>query len=372
MTLRELYRPTQDEAARQAFVGAFKSYVNGPLETQLAELYESALLPEFMAREGRAPKSREEAVPLFEAEPLYQLWSSLVYTSQDLLWETSGETVDRLKPEIEAATAALIQNPGKKGSLHLDPAMMLPEPIADTEIHRQPGGYFYQSYDGDMTAPALYMGAVETYRAAKGLGDSNPGEPAMGRYIAGLVKNYAPDLKPARVLDFGCGNGTQTVAYAQAWPKAEMHAFDLSAPFVRFGHAWAEDQGLAIHYHQMNAARTGFPDEHFDLIVSHIVCHETWHDILDDLLAEMRRLLRPGGLLLNLDIPYQPHMLPMPKQVTNHWQVVHNGEPFWTRFADTDIRAALAKAGFADGDIIADYQPMGAGRMYAFGGWKRA
>ncbi len=42
-TLRELYRPTHDEASRHRFVGALKNFANGELETQLAVHYESAL-----------------------------------------------------------------------------------------------------------------------------------------------------------------------------------------------------------------------------------------------------------------------------------------------------------------------------------------
>ena len=43
--LAALYRPGHDEAARQRFVGALKTYANGPLEGLLAARYESVLRP---------------------------------------------------------------------------------------------------------------------------------------------------------------------------------------------------------------------------------------------------------------------------------------------------------------------------------------
>jgi hypothetical protein len=61
----------------------------------------------------------------------------------------------------------------------------------------------------------------------------------------------------------------------------------------------------------------------------------------------------------------------MQKQVSNHWQVVNNGEPFWTGYADTDIRQALIDAGFKADNVFADYDPLGQGVYYVFGGRKQ-
>jgi hypothetical protein len=73
-TLGQLYKPAHDEAARQRFVGVLKGYANGSLEQQLAARYESVLRPAFAASSGRAaPSHRDEARPLFESDPLYQL-----------------------------------------------------------------------------------------------------------------------------------------------------------------------------------------------------------------------------------------------------------------------------------------------------------
>jgi SAM-dependent methyltransferase len=367
--LAALYAPTHDEASRQRFVGVLKTWANGSLEEALAARYAETLRPAFEATHGRAPANREEARPVFEADPLYQLWGAAVYASQSLMWETVGETCRRIQPAFEARAQVAASAP--RGSLVLDPALEMPKPIADVEIHRQPGGYFGRAHEGDLLAPLLYFGTIELYRAAKGLSVDTPvGEPGLGRYIVGVVRKRFPNLRPRRILDLGCGPGLETVALKEAFPDAEVHGLDLSAPFVSFAHAWAEDRGLAIHYRQADARRTRFPDAHFDLIVSHILFHETWHDIAPAIFAEAHRLLSPGGVFLNADVPYQPARLSMPKQVTNDWQVRNNGEPFWTGFADTDVPARLRAAGFGAERIVADYEPLGAGHYYFFGGTK--
>lgn len=368
-TLGQLYRPDHDEHARQRFVGALKSFANGALEQKLAAHYESALLPDYARTHGRAPQGRDEARPLFEADPLYQLWGSMVYASQGLMWETVGETCERIGPAFEARAAELGAKP--RGSLQLDPNLKLPEPIAGAEIHRQPGGYFESRHPQDLHAALIYFGTIELYRAAKGLSANAPvGEPGIGRFIAQVVRKRYPNLKPRRILDLGCGPGTETIALKEAFPDAEVHGVDLSAPFVSFAHAWAEERGVAMHFKQADAQRTGYPEAHFDLIVSHILFHETWHDVAPAIFAEARRLLAPGGVFLNADVPYQPSRMPIPKQVTNDWQVRNNGEPFWTGFADTDVAAVLERAGFARAAVVADYEPLGAGHYFFFGGQK--
>jgi SAM-dependent methyltransferase len=367
-TLADLYRPSHDEAARQRFVGVLKGFANGPLEDLLAARYESALRPAFERARGRAPAGREEARPLFEGDPLYQVWGAMVFASQGLMWQTVGETCRRIAPAAEARAAALRGAP--RGSLRLDPTLRPPEPIASTEIHRQPGGYFAESRPDDLMTALRYFGTIELYRTAKGMAAAGGGVglPGIGRYMVGVLNKRHPGFRPRRILDLGCGTGVDTLAWAEAFPEAEVHGVDLSAPLLRFAHAWAEDRGHAVHFRQADARATGLPDGHFDLIVSHILFHETWHDLVGPIFAEARRLLAPGGLFFNADVPYQPARITVTKQVTNDWQVRNNGEPFWTGFADTDVAALLRAAGFAPEAVFADYEPLGAGQYFFFGG----
>jgi len=369
--LKTAYRPTHDEAARQAFVGALKGYVNGPMESQLAAEYDNQLKFDFMEKQGQEPRDRYEGTEAFRHSHLYQLWGSAVYTSQNLMWETVGDTCDRLEPAFEARRAVLAKRP-TLGSLELEDDFVPPDPIRHVEIHRQPGGYFGPAGSTDLHRGMHYFGTVELYRNAKGLGDGSVavGEPSMGRYLLGALQRRFDAIKPRAVLDLGCGPGSQTLAYKEAFPDAEVWGVDLSAPFLRFGHLWAEDQGAAIHFRQANASDTGLPDAKFDLIISHILFHETWDDILPAIMKEAHRLLAPGGIFINGDTPYQPDRLSIPKQVTNHWQVVNNGEPFWTGFADTDVKEALVAAGFETANVFADYDPLGTGEYFIFGGRK--
>ena len=312
-TLKEVYRPSHDEAARHAFVGALKGFVNGPLERRLARRYEDHLSPAFVEKHGHVPENRVEGAEAFAGDHLFQLWESSVFTSQDLMWETVDQTCTRVLPEFEARRQSLAADKAL-GRLEITEDFVPPDPIRHIEIHRQPGGYFGQPDDTSLRLGMNYLGTGELYRAAKGMSEGGEvGDPGMGNYVLGALRRRFPDINPTSVLDLGCGAGVQTIAHKRAFPDAEVWGVDLSAPFLRFAHVWAEDQGISINYRQADARHTGFADGQFDLILSHVLFHETWYDILPGIMQEAHRLLAPGGVFLNADTPYQPHRLSMPK-----------------------------------------------------------
>lgn len=363
MNIQTLYKPTPDERSRQAFVGALKTEINQGVEPQLSERYENVLLPDFKQENGRDPEGRREGARVFEKDSLYRIWGSATYNSQNLMWETVGDTVDRVIGQFDERAQEIDSGNAKKGSLTLSPNMEKPHPLNRTEVHRQPGGYFLGDAGGALTAAVLYMGTTEIYRAAKGFKSSDSGSTDVGHQFAAMAGQFAPGLKPRRILDIGCGVGHMAIGLKEAFPDAEVVGLDLSASFVRLGHLWAEDMDVAVDFRQGDAADTGLEAGSFDLIVSQILFHETWHDKLPAIMTEAHRLLSDDGLFFNVDIPYQPERLNMTQLVTNAWQVKFNGEPFWTGFADTDVKTALADAGFGE-RAFATYAAPGGGREY--------
>lgn len=363
------FAPNHDESARLGFVGALKKFVNFDIESRLSALFDDELVP---AAET-PPETRAEAAALVEDHPLYQLWGTLTFHSQNLLWDAVQVTTDRTIEAQIAKYRAILDSGAAQGSIALSDDLLVKAPVATTEIHRQPGGYWRERRADDLEAALNYSGTVELYRIAKGMAaGERPAPDSFGRIVAGVARKYAPDLDPKAVLDMGCGTGEQTLAYKREWPEAEVHGIDVARPFIRFAHAYAEDAGLPVHFAEMDAGATHFPDESFDLIVSIIMFHETSKAQARDIMRECWRLLRPGGLVCHLDVPYQPHRVPLVKQVTNHWQVRHNGEPFWSGFAELDMRAEAIAAGFDPETAFASYESVGPAAYHFFGGRKPA
>jgi len=369
-----LYVPNVSERARQDFVLGVKLLVNGPMQGRVRREYAARIAPRATRALGREPAVRAEVEAPLARTDVFREWATFTHASQSMMWASVEPTARRAAKLADAELAAVAGSEGSSralGSLELDPTLAVPEPIAGTEIHRQPGGYVAglaggapdASANGEGTVAGLrYFGSGLIYAPGKGV--AGAGTDGRGQVIVDNVRRHFPELAPRRILDLGCGIGLSTHAIARAWPDAELHGIDVGAGLLRFGHLLAERRGIALHLHQRDAADTRFPDGHFDLIVSHIMFHETNATLLPAILRECRRLLRPGGVMLHIDVATQVTRLGLPDQVMNDWQVVWNGEPFWTEFAHLDMRQAIIDAGFAAERSFAEHVGRGGGGAY--------
>jgi ubiquinone/menaquinone biosynthesis C-methylase UbiE len=348
---------TNADKARAAFIISVKRFVNVDIAARLRKDYSSAIAPKLEAAQGRPLDdfNRDDRKALkaeLEREPLYKSWAALTYLSQDMMWDCVEGVLRHDLPRLQHNADRLAQSNGRLGSLTLNPDLELPRNIAMTEIHRQPGGFCYEANDRDITAGARYNGAGMMYSAGKGrtavAGQSG------GDFVKGVIDERWPGFKPRRILEVGCGTGRNTPSYKKLYPDAEVVGIDCAPGLLRFAHAYAEAEGTAIDFIQMDITAMDFPDGSFDLVASHIVGHETTHAGLPKMIAECYRVLAPGGIALHVDVPSQPENSKLFDQVLNDWQVRFNGEPFWMGWADADVRGHMRAAGFTDADMIAE------------------
>ncbi|QYD67715.1 class I SAM-dependent methyltransferase [Paraburkholderia edwinii] len=136
---------------------------------------------------------------------------------------------------------------------------------------------------------------------------------ATGKDLQTLAKLVAKAPKGS-VLDMGCGAGHASFAVA---PHAEsVVAYDLARPMLATVDTAAIDRGLGnIRTKQGAAESLPFDDASFDWVVSRFSAHH-WHDV-PLALAEARRVLKPGGRALFIDIAGADHPL-----IDSHLQAV--------------------------------------------------
>lgn len=370
---------SHDESARQEFVRSFKLFLAHKVSPGNKKVYEEDVRPQ-LEKKGK-PESIPEIGRLMNQQEYYQFWSSLQRCSQEMMWNAVQIPVERqLDKLIDKAKEVTAGD--TLGSLTLDPNLEVPNYHSAVDIHCMPGGYHTDLCENDVAAGAVYDRGVYIYS----MGRMGPFNNDIGASTAKWLKENHPEFKPKRILDLGCTVGHSTLAWAEYYPDAEIHAIDIGAPVLRYAHARAEALGVKVHFHQMNAEELNFPDEHFDVVSGSILIHETSTKAAPRIFSECQRVLTSGGVMMQAETPPYQNLEPYDAFMLD-WDTRNNNEPFWRASHKIEPVKACTKAGFEADNVFEVLAPSafesdlstnvfqggdfgGGGQWYIYGAWK--
>ena len=348
-----MVQPNHDEMARQEFCQGMRAHLLDEVQAGTQTVFEARVRPAFKKEHGRDIEDRHDIRRAMTPDPYYRLFCASLRGTQELMWDSVIDSVERELPRLKAEFKR--RSAEAKGSLTLDPDLEIPRYHTAADIHLQPGAYHTDVTDDDVSAGAIFERAVYMYGDGK-FGANND---FMGHTILGYLTQAHPEFRPDKVLDMGCTTGNSTLPYVDAFPAAEVYAVDVGAPCLRYAHARAEALSTPVHFSQQNAEHTSFEDATFDLIVSHILFHETSRKAFKNILGECHRLLRPGGLMLHLDIPQDRHCEDRFNSFLWDWEAYHNNETFCVAMRDMDYEKESVTAGFDPGKVSIGETPFG-------------
>ena len=106
--------------------------------------------------------------------------------------------------------------------------------------------------------------------------------------------------KGDRVLDVAGGTADLSLAFARkVGPTGQVWLTDINHAMLSRGRDRVVDNGLLLPVAQCDAEKLPFPDNHFDVVTVAFGLRNMTHK--DQAIAEMRRVLKPGGRLLVLE-----------------------------------------------------------------------
>ena len=299
---------THDEASRQEFAKSLKQFVQQGLLPGLQPAYRQRAAKQFEATHGREPRDRRDIREAMTTDVYFQHYAAVNRISQEHLWNAVIDSVDRQLPELNAA--ARRWNAASKAEMR-----------AAVEIAQK-------AYNDD-----------------------------MGKSVCNFIRRKLPDFRPRRILDLGCTVGHSTLPFKTLFPDAEVWGIDVGAPVVRYAHARAAALGVEVNFAQMNAEEIDFEDGSFDLIVSHILLHETCSKAMPRIFRECHRLLAPGGYVIHADLPPFELMDPFTQFILDN-ETWYNNEPFWGAMREVDQIALAVAAGFERDRVHFSTAPM--------------
>lgn len=312
------------------YVEGLKRYVAEKFMPGLRAAYEARELRYAQEHDGEKPETLEQVGEMMRPMTLYKYNRAIQQKSQELMWRVIYESLEprrsKLVEELNRPTENAI------GSVETDPDLELPKYYTAVEFHLQP-----RSYHGDDLAGVVYDIGVPIYVLHR----NGPDSGESGRALASVI----PSGRYEKILDMGCGVGQKTIPMADAFPGAQVHAIDLSAPMIKYAHKRAERMGRKVHFSQQNAERTKFNADSYDLVFSTILLHELPPVAIRNVIAEIHRVLKPGGLTAHLNLPPYSQLSPYNAFLMN-WETRNNGEPYWHTFHELDLPAIFGEAGF--------------------------
>jgi ubiquinone/menaquinone biosynthesis C-methylase UbiE len=115
-----------------------------------------------------------------------------------------------------------------------------------------------------------------------------------------LLPQLEPDM---RLLDVGCGPGSITAGLGRHLPQGSVVGIEVVSDVLRSAQALIQEQAVEnIELAEASVYGLPFVDDGFDAAYAHQVLQHLAHPV--DALREMRRVVRPGGLVGVRDSDY--------------------------------------------------------------------
>ncbi len=112
----------------------------------------------------------------------------------------------------------------------------------------------------------------------------------------------AANIEPVHhILDIGCGTGTLVVKLKRQYPSAQVVGIDPDPKVLRRARIKATRAAVSVQLDQGFADELPYKDESFDRVFSSFMFHHLNEQERENMLREVLRVLRRGGLFHLLD-----------------------------------------------------------------------
>jgi SAM-dependent methyltransferase len=279
-----------EAAAAQQFAGRMLGVLNDAAVALLTSTGHQTGLLATMA--GLPPATSEQIADAADLEERYvREWLGGMTTAGVVRYDATARTY--LLPREHAAVLTPAAGPDNLAVLMQHVAMMGEVEQRTIARFRDGGGLSYADY------PTFHRTMAETSAAVH--------DAALVDGILPLVPGLADALRSgADAADVGCGRGHAVNLLARAFPASRFTGFDSLASAVDAGRAEAAAMGLTNAAFEVRDVAELDLDGAYDLVTAFDAVHDQARPA--DVLAQVRRALRPGGTFLMVDIQASSHL----------------------------------------------------------------
>src|SRR5215208_5865505 len=144
-----------------------------------------------------------------------------------------------------------------------------------------------------------------------------------------------------KVLDVGCGSGSLTLtAKRYAGRSGSVYGIDASPEMIDVARKKAKEMSTDVVFDVALIEKLPFEDSTFDVVISRFVMHHLPDDLKQQALAEIFRVLKPGGTIFLAD--FQTPANPILARLIS----LFIGHPAMMQSKVSGLIPMLAQAGF--------------------------
>jgi hypothetical protein len=149
-----LPKATHDESSRQEFAKSLKQFIQEGLLPGLTPVFKQRAAMKFAREQGHPPLERTEIRSAMRADPYFQSYASTNRVSQELMWASVTDSIERELPELIERAKSLSET--SRAELRIPESFEVPRYISAIDIHCMPGGYAGEVTRNDVSVAALY------------------------------------------------------------------------------------------------------------------------------------------------------------------------------------------------------------------------
>ncbi|HEX3863188.1 MAG TPA: methyltransferase domain-containing protein [Stellaceae bacterium] len=132
-----------------------------------------------------------------------------------------------------------------------------------------------------------------------------------GNDLLGQLIDRLRGHENSRMLSLGSGPGGVEIEVAQSVPATEVVCMDINPDLLELGRQRAEERSVAMQFLPTDLNTVILPPKAFDVVFCHAALHHVIE--LEALADQIGRTLRPGGVLITVDVITQNGYLMWPE-----------------------------------------------------------
>lgn len=343
---RLFVKGSHEQAAKQDFVSGLRAFVLNDMAGAMKAHYLEDIEPE-LEQHQRTPQSGRDVHQAVKSDSVFKFYSSMRYNAQEMVWRSALRPLHESKEQLSKQIDSVSPSTQADSQLQLNPELDIPRNVAALDVHLAPGSYHREDSSADWMGGALYDHGLNIF--SFGLMGENLDD--IGHSMAHYIRQKFPDFAPTNIVDVGCTIGHNTCAWKLTYPEAIVTGIDIAPACLRYGHARARDQGVDVSFKQMNATDLDYPDNSVDVVFSSMFLHELPVKDIRKVMAEAHRVLRPGGLMLHMELPPNESLTAYDAFYLD-WDAYYNNEPFYKTFRDQNFTQLRLAAGFLEENLF--------------------